>query len=135
MTEYEMKQIVLSLILSAEFLVDEQVDVPNSKGFEPSDDVWIRVGFSGSSGIVAGFGNKPCTHRTGLVMIQCFMKATEYTQPIELLVQNLIDLLEWHFESGFELQAADVIDVGVTDNEAYYQKNINIPFLIKTHTA
>ncbi|RPD86272.1 hypothetical protein EGK75_09120 [Neisseria weixii] len=135
MTEYEMKQAVLAHLLAADFLNENQVDVPNSQGFKPSDDVWVRVSFSGASGVFAGFGSKPCTHRTGLVMLQCFTRATEYTQPIEEMAQKLVERLEWYFSDGFELQAADVIDVGVTENGAYYQKNINIPFLIKSIAA
>ena len=126
-----MKQAVLSKILSADFLKDGQVDVQNSESFTPPDGVWIRVNFSGASGIFSGFGDKPCARRTGLVMLQCFDRQGRYTKHIDEMTDKLVSLLEWHHLPGFELQAADVITVGETDNGLYYQKNINIPFLIK----
>ncbi|KLT73254.1 hypothetical protein PL75_03240 [Neisseria arctica] len=132
MTEYQFKQAVLSLILGAGIVNDAQVDVPNSKSFRPPDGVWLRVGFSGAQGVFSGFGSRPCTRRTGLIMLQCFTCAEEYTKPLDELTDALVGLLEWHFADGYELQAAEVIDVGETENGAYYQKNVNIPFLIKT---
>lgn len=132
MTEYEMKQAVLSLITGADFLQSEQVDVPNSIGFTPPDGVWLRVGFSGASGVFAGFGDKPCTLRTGLVQIQCFAKSGTYWRDLDELTGRLTGLLEWHAADGFELQAADVVTVGQTEDKAYFQTNINIPFLIKS---
>ena len=132
MTEYQLKQNVLSLILGAGFISDAQVDVQNSQSFSPPAGVWLRVGFSGAQGVFAGFGSRPCTRRTGLVMLQCFAKSDSYTKALDELTDALVSLLEWHFAAGYELQAADVIDVGRTDNGAYYQKNIDIPFLIKS---
>lgn len=134
MTEYEFKQAILTRILEADFLDDEQIDVPNSKGFKPSDNgVWLRVGFSGVQGVFSGFGSQPCTRRTGLVMIQCFMPAQEYTQPIDDLTDKLVALLEWYHADGFELHAADVIVAGQTRDDAFYQKNVHIPFVIKPY--
>lgn len=130
MTEYEMKQAVLSRILNADFIADEQVDVPNSRAFSPPDGVWMRVAFSGAAGVFAGFGDKPCTKRTGMVLIQCFVPSERYTRQLEEFAEKLTALLEWHAEQGFELHAADAVDVGETDNGAYFQKNLNIPFLI-----
>ena len=133
MTEYGFKQAVLARILAAGFLDDEQVDVPNSKGFKPPvHGVWLRVGFSGAQGVFSGFGHQPCTRRTGLVMIQCFMPAREYTQPIDDLTDKLVALLEWHHADGFELHAADVVVVGLSSDEAFFQKNVHIPFVIKS---
>ena len=131
MTEYGLKQAVLRLVLQSGIVPEAAVDVPNSAGFVPPYGLWLRLGFSGAQGLFAGFGDMPLTRRTGLVTVQCFAPAAEYTGALEEAAGALVRLLEWHFAPGFELQAAETADVGLSDDGLWWQKNVRVPFLIK----
>ena len=112
MTEYEFRQAVSALVLQAGIVAEAAVDVP-------------------AQGLFAGFGDMPLTRRTGLVTVQCFAPAAEYTGALEEAAGALVRLLEWHFAPGFELQAAETADVGLSDDGLWWQKNVRVPFLIK----
>ena len=131
MTEYEFRQAVSALVLQAGIVAGAAGGVPNGSGFSPPRGLWLRLGFSGAQGLFAGFGDMPLTRRTGLVTMQCFVPAAEYTGALEEAVGALVRLLEWHFAPGFELQAAETADVGLSDDGLWWQKNVRVPFLIK----
>ena len=78
---------------------------------------------------VASIGAKPCTRRTGVIVIDAFVRSNDGTKDIT----ELTDRIEEHFglwdAGNFWTDPANTVNLPTeTDNRGYYQSTVYIPF-------
>ncbi|ENK7527492.1 hypothetical protein ACG1CZ_003830, partial [Acinetobacter baumannii] len=76
-------------------IAQERIQYPNAPDFTvPTKGVWCRLTIAGGPSFTSGIADKPCTRRTGNIMIQCF----DRLHTGEKAVTVLSDALLAHFE-------------------------------------
>ncbi|MFA3386613.1 DUF4128 domain-containing protein, partial [Acinetobacter baumannii] len=89
----------------------------------PTKGVWCRLTITGGPSFIAGLGDKPCTRRSGNILIQCFARPNTGDREITELSDALLAHFEYfsveHLEclngqSIYSGQDADFVQYNVT---------------------
>ncbi|MEX0359305.1 hypothetical protein AB3Q14_19625, partial [Acinetobacter baumannii] len=95
MTLEQARQAIVDRMMSFTGISQDRIQYPNAPGFTvPTKGVWCRLTITGGPSFIAGLGNKPCTRRTGNILIQCFARPNTGDRG----VTELSDALLAHFE-------------------------------------
>ncbi|MGI3179742.1 hypothetical protein, partial [Acinetobacter baumannii] len=89
------RQAIIDRMQSFTGIAQERIQYPNAPDFTvPTKGVWCRLTIAGGPSFTSGIADKPCTRRTGNIMIQCF----DRLHTGEKAVTVLSDALLAHFE-------------------------------------
>ncbi|MBE2741901.1 phage tail terminator-like protein, partial [Acinetobacter baumannii] len=95
MTLEQTRQAIIDRMQSFTGIAQERIQYPNAPDFTvPTKGVWCRLTIAGGPSFTSGIADKPCTRRTGNIMIQCF----DRLHTGEKAVTVLSDALLAHFE-------------------------------------
>ncbi|MDC4477237.1 hypothetical protein NQ655_17630 [Acinetobacter baumannii] len=95
MTLEQTRQVIIDRMQSFTGIAQERIQYPNAPGFTvPKEGLWCRLTIAGGPSFTSGIADKPCTRRTGNILIQCF----DRLHTGEKALTNLSDALLAHFE-------------------------------------
>ncbi|MDV7492855.1 phage tail terminator-like protein [Acinetobacter baumannii] len=124
MTLEQARQAIVERMMSFTGISQDRIQYPNAPGFTvPKDGVWCRLTIAGGPSFISGIEDKPCTRRTGNLMIQCFDRLHNGEKALTVLSDALLAHFEYfsieHLEclNGQSIYAgkdADFIQYNVT---------------------
>ncbi|EPF6308389.1 hypothetical protein JHZ32_002914, partial [Acinetobacter baumannii] len=95
MTLEQTRQAIIDRMQAFTGITQDRIQYPNLPGFNvPKDGVWCRLTIAGGPSFTSGIADKPCTRRTGNIMIQCFARPNSGI----IEITKLSDALLAHFE-------------------------------------
>ncbi len=106
-----------------------RIQYPNAPEFKaPETGLWCRLTIAGGLSFISGIADKPCTRRTGNIMIQCF----DRLHTGEKAITELSDALLAHFEyfniEHLECLQGQAINAGKDSD--FIQYNVTIGYKI-----
>lgn len=131
MSKEYVRQLVTSRLAQFPVLVADRKSYPNQPDNKPpKSGQWLRLrDIEFVLHKVASIGSKPCTRRTGVIVIDVFERLNSGTRNIT----ELTDALETHFglwsESNFWTDPANTVNKpNDGDKNGYYQSTVYVPF-------
>lgn len=95
MTLEQARQAIIARMQSFTGIDQARIQYSNAPEFKvPKIGLWCRLTIAGGSSFISGIADKPCTRRTGNIMIQCF----DRLHTGEKAITELSDALLTHFE-------------------------------------
>ncbi|WP_447077611.1 hypothetical protein [Shewanella algae] len=137
MTFEEIRQTIVGRMVTFTGIEQSRIEYPNQpQRFDPPETgLWCRLGIQHGTSFFSGVGDKPCTRKPGLIVIQCFARLQTGTRALN----ELASALEVHFaywsQGKFECWEASQLDIGSdatagdTAGSGFYQINVNIRFV------
>ncbi|WP_322976603.1 phage tail terminator-like protein [Acinetobacter pittii] len=123
MTLEQTRQAIIEHMQAFTGIGQERIQYPNAPEFNvPKDGVWCRLAIVGGPSFISGIADKPCTRRTGNIMIQCFARHRSGVKGVTELSDALLQHFEYftldhleclHGQSNFIGQDADFIQYNV----------------------
>ncbi len=123
MTLEQTRQAIIDRMQSFTSIAQDRIQYPNASGFKvPKEGLWCRLTIAGGPSFTSGIADKPCTRRTGNIMVQCFARPNTGIMEITKLSDALLAHFEYysidHLEclqgqSTFVGQDADFIQYNV----------------------
>ncbi|RJE69467.1 hypothetical protein AMS70_17135, partial [Acinetobacter sp. JS678] len=110
-------------------IAQDRIQYPNASGFTvPKDGLWCRLTIAGGPSFISGVADKPCTRRTGNIMVQCFARPNSGIMEIT----KLSDALLAHFEyySFDHLECLQGQSSYSEQNKDFVQNNLIISYVI-----
>ncbi|OEC84793.1 hypothetical protein [Acinetobacter sp. YK3] len=102
---------------------------PNAPSFKaPENGLWCRLMIAGGSSFISGIADKPCTRRTGNIMIQCFDRLHTGEKAITELSDALLNHFEYFNIDHLECLQGQSINAGKDSD--FIQYNISIRYKI-----
>ncbi|EMG9558691.1 TPA: hypothetical protein JI253_20750, partial [Acinetobacter baumannii] len=102
---------------------------PNLPGFNvPKDGVWCRLTIAGGPSFTSGIADKPCTRRTGNIMVQCFARPNSGIMEITKLSDALLAHFEYYSIDHLECLQGQSIFVG--QDADFIQYNVTIGYKV-----
>lgn len=129
MTLEQTRQAIIDRMQSFTGIDQARIQYPNAPEFNvPENGLWCRLTIAGGSSFISGIADKPCTRRTGNIMIQCF--ARHHTG--EKGLTELSDSLLAHFEhfSFDDLECLNGQSIKVGKDSDFVQYNVTIGFTV-----
>lgn len=124
MTLEQTRQAIISRMQSFTGIAQDRIQYPNAPGFTvPTKGVWCRLTIAGGLSFTSGIADKPCTRRTGNIMIQCFDRLHTGEKALTILSDALLAHFEYfsiehleflNGESTYAGKDADFIQYNVT---------------------
>lgn len=95
MTLEQTRQAIIDRMQAFTGIAQDRIQYPNAPGFTvPKEGLWCRLTIAGGPSFISGIADKPCTRRTGNIMVQCFARPNSGIMEIT----KLSDALLVHFE-------------------------------------
>ncbi|MDC5446119.1 DUF4128 domain-containing protein [Acinetobacter baumannii] len=129
MTLEQARQAIVDRMMSFTGISQDRIQYPNAPVFTvPTKCVWCRLTITGGPSFIAGLGNKPCTRRTGNILIQCFARPNTGDREIT----ELSDALLAHFEyfSVEHLECLNGQSIFVGQDADFVQYNVTIGYRV-----
>jgi hypothetical protein len=129
MTLEQTRQAIISRMQSFTGIAQDRIQYPNAPTFTvPKDGLWCRLTIAGGPSFISGVADKPCTRRTGNIMVQCFARPNSGIMEIT----KLSDALLAHFEyySFDHLECLQGQSSYSEQNKDFVQNNLIIPYVI-----
>ncbi|MDC4655611.1 hypothetical protein NQ805_12165 [Acinetobacter baumannii] len=124
MTLEQARQAIVDRMMSFTGISQDRIQYQNAPGFTvPTKGVWCRLIITGGPSFIAGLGDKPCTRRSGNILIQCFARPNTGDREVTELSDTLLAHFEYfsveHLEclngqSIYSGQDADFVQYNVT---------------------
>ncbi|MFL9542684.1 hypothetical protein ACKESD_12225 [Acinetobacter baumannii] len=118
------RQAIIDRMQSFTGIAQERIQYPNAPDFTvPTKGVWCRLTIAGGPSFISGIADKPCTRRTGNIMIQCFDRLHVGEKALTVLGDALLAHFEYfsiehleflNGESTYAGKDADFIQYNVT---------------------
>ena len=129
MTLEQARQAIVDRMMSFTGISQDRIQYPNAPGFTvPTKGVWCRLTITGGPSFIAGLGNKPCTRRTGNILIQCFARPNTGDREITELSDALLAHFEYYTTGQLEILQGQVQNLG--SNGDFIQYNISINYRV-----
>lgn len=129
MTLEQTRQAIISRMQSFTGIAQDRIQYPNAPGFKvPKDGVWCRLTIAGGPSFTSGIDDKPCTRRTGNIMIQCFDRLHTGEKAITELSDALLAHFEYFSIDHLECLQGQAINAG-KDSE-FIQYNVSVQFRV-----
>jgi hypothetical protein len=94
-------------------IAQDRIQFPNAPGFTvPKEGLWCRLKIAGGSSFTSGVADKPCTRRTGNIMIQCFDRLHTGEKALTVLSDALLAHFEYFSFENLECLKGESIDAG-----------------------
>ncbi|WP_394556113.1 hypothetical protein ACGTGP_18350 [Acinetobacter baumannii] len=111
MTLEQARQAIVDRMMSFTGISQDRIQYPNAPGFTvPTKGVWCRLSIAGGPSFIAGLGDKPCTRRTGNIMIQCFDRLHVGEKALTVLGDALLAHFEYFTIEHLECLNGQSID-------------------------
>ncbi|MDS7930662.1 hypothetical protein RMB13_14505 [Acinetobacter sp. V102_4] len=129
MTLEQTRQAIIDRMQSFTGIAQNRIQYPNAPGFEvPKEGLWCRLTIAGGPSFVAGVADKPCTRRTGNIMVQCFARHHSGAKGLTELSDSLLHHFEYFITDHLECLQGQSVFVGQDAN--FIQYNVTIRFNI-----
>lgn len=129
MTLEQTRQAIISRMQSFTGIAQDRIQYPNAPGFKvPKDGVWCRLTIASGPSLTSGIADKPCTRRTGNIMIQCFDRLHTGEKAITELSDALLAHFEYFSIDHLECLQGQAINAG-KDSE-FIQYNVSVQFRV-----
>ncbi|MGN5723689.1 hypothetical protein ACNQO9_00390 [Acinetobacter calcoaceticus] len=129
MTLEQTRQAIIDRMQSFTGIAQERIQYPNAPGFKvPKDGLWCRLTIAGGPSFTSGIADKPCTRRTGNIMIQCFDRLHTGEKAITELSDALLAHFEYFSIDHLECLQGQAINAG-KDSE-FIQYNVSVQFRV-----
>lgn len=106
----------------------ECIAYPNLSFNPPENGLWCRLTIAGGSSFIAGIADKPCTRRTGNIMIQCFDRLHTGEKAITELSDALLAHFEYFTIEHLECLQGQAINAGKDSD--FIQYNVSIGYKV-----
>ncbi|MEJ7870049.1 phage tail terminator-like protein [Acinetobacter baumannii] len=129
MTLEQTRQAIIDRMQSFTGIAQERIQYPNAPGFTvPKEGLWCRLTIAGGPSFISGIADKPCTRRTGNIMIQCFARPNSGIMEITKLSDALLAHFEYYSIDHLEfLQGQSSY---AEQNKDFVQYNLIISYVI-----
>ncbi|MEJ7938424.1 hypothetical protein WKH77_11585 [Acinetobacter baumannii] len=124
MTLEQTRQAIIDRMQAFTGIAQDRIQYPNAPGFTvPKEGIWCRLTIAGGPSFTSGIADKPCTRRTGNIMIQCFDRLHTGEKALTILSDALLAHFEYfsiehleflNGESTYAGKDADFIQYNVT---------------------
>ncbi|WP_406860135.1 hypothetical protein [Acinetobacter baumannii] len=129
MTLEQARQAIVDRMMSFTGISQDRIQYPNAPGFTvPTKGVWCRLTIAGGPSFISGIADKPCTRRTGNIMIQCFDRLHVGEKALTVLGDALLAHFEYFKSSQLEALQGQVQNLG--SNGDFVQYNITIGYRV-----
>lgn len=123
------RQAIIDRMQSFTGISQDRIQYPNLPGFKvPKEGLWCRLTIAGGPSFISGIADKPCTRRTGNIMVQCFARPNSGIMEIT----KLSDALLAHFEyySIDHLECLNGQSIFVRQDADFIQYNVSIGYKV-----
>lgn len=129
MTLEQARQAIVDRMMSFTGISQDRIQYPNAPGFTvPTKGVWCRLTIAGGPSFISGIADKPCTRRTGNIMIQCFDRLHVGEKALTILSDALLAHFEYFTTGQLEILQGQVQNLG--NNGDFIQYNISINYRV-----
>lgn len=129
MTLEQTRQSIIEHMQAFTGIAQERIQYPNAPGFTvPTKGVWCRLTIAGGPSFTSGIADKPCTRRTGNIMIQCFARPNSGIIEITKLSDALLAHFEYYSIDHLECLEGQSIFVG--QDADFVQYNVTIGYRV-----
>lgn len=137
MTFEEIRQTIVGRMVTFTGIEQSRIDYPNQpqRFTPPESGLWCRLSIQHGTSFFTGVGDKPCTRRPGLIVIQCFAYLQKGTKDLNQLTDNLVNHFQYWSFGKLECWEASQTTVGSdatagdTAGSGFYQINVSIRFV------
>lgn len=129
MTLEQTRQAIIEHMQAFTGIAQERIQYPNAPSFTvPKEGIWCRLTIAGGPSFISGIADKPCTRRTGNILIQCFARPNTGDREIT----ELSDALLAHFEyfSVEHLECLNGQSIFVGQDADFIQYNVTIGYRV-----
>ncbi|MDX8223051.1 phage tail terminator-like protein [Acinetobacter pittii] len=129
MTLEQARQAIVDRMMTFTGISQERIHYPNALSFTvPKEGIWCRLTIAGGPSFISGIADKPCTRRTGNILIQCFARPNTGDREIT----ELSDALLAHFEyfSVEHLECLNGQSIYSGQDADFVQYNITIGYRV-----
>ncbi|MCH2072961.1 hypothetical protein [Acinetobacter pittii] len=129
MTLEQTRQAIIDRMQSFTGIAQDRIQYPNAPGFKvPKEGLWCSLTIAGGASFTSGVADKPCTRRTGNIMIQCFDRLHTGVKALTVLSDALLAHFEYYSIDDLECLNGESIDAG--KDADFIQYNVSISYLI-----
>ncbi|RPE30852.1 hypothetical protein EC846_1553 [Acinetobacter sp. BIGb0102] len=129
MTLEQARQAVIARMQGFTGIEQARIQYPNAPEFKvPKIGLWCRLTIAGGSSFISGIADKPCTRRTGNIMIQCFDRLHAGEKAITELSDALLAHFEYFSIEHLECLQGQALNVGMDSD--FIQYNVTIGYKI-----
>ncbi len=129
MTLEQTRQAIVDRMKVFSGIDQERIQYPNAPGFKvPKEGLWCRLTIAGGPSFVAGVADKPCTRRTGNIMVQCFARHHSGVKGLTELSDSLLQHFEYFTADHLECLQGQSIFIG--QDADFIQYNVTIGYKV-----
>lgn len=129
MTLEQTRQVIVDRMQSFTGIAQDRIQYPNAPGFTvPKEGLWCRLTIAGGPSFVAGVADKPCTRRTGNIMVQCFARHHSGAKGLTELSDSLLQHFEYFTSEHLECLQGQSIFIG--QDADFIQYNVTIGYKV-----
>ncbi|URM40025.1 hypothetical protein [Acinetobacter sp. AS23] len=129
MTLEQTRQAIIDRMQSLTGIAQDRIQYPNAPGFiVPKEGLWCRLTIAGGPSFVAGVADKPCTRRTGNIMVQCFARHHSGAKGLTELSDSLLQHFEYFTSEHLECLQGQSIFIG--QDADFIQYNVTIGYKV-----
>lgn len=129
MTLEQTRQVIVDRMQSFTGIIQDRIQYPNAPGFTvPNEGLWCRLTIAGGPSFTSGVADKPCTRRTGNIMVQCFARPNSGIMQITKLSDALLAHFEYYSIDHLECLQGQSFFVG--QNADFIQYNVTIGYKV-----
>lgn len=132
MTFEQIRAIIIGRMTEWAGIPADAVDYPNNPQgpFKPDGrPIWARLANVPGLSSTPEVGVRPCVRRTGIIIVQLFVRSNTGTLAITRAADTLVRHFEYYSDpnGAFECYAASANEIGDEGN-GWWQVNISIPY-------
>lgn len=129
MTLEQTRQAIIDRMQAFTGIAQDRIHYPNATSFMvPKEGIWCRLTIAGGPSFISGIADKPCTRRTGNIMVQCFARPNSGIMEITKLSDELLVHFEYYTIDHLECLQGQSIFVG--QDADFIQYNVSIGFKV-----
>ncbi|MND22115.1 hypothetical protein D3C80_124880 [compost metagenome] len=129
MTLEQTRQAIIDRMESFTGINQDRIQYSNAPGFiVPKEGLWCRLTIAGGPSFVAGVADKPCTRRTGNIMVQCFARHHSGVKGLTELSDSLLQHFEYFTTDHLECLQGQSIFIG--QDADFIQYNVTIGYKV-----
>lgn len=129
MTLEQTRQAIIDHMQAFTDIAQERIQYPNAPDFTvPKEGIWCRLTIAGGPSYTSGIADKPCTRRTGNIMVQCFARPNSGIMEITKLSDALLVHFEYYTIDHLECLQGQSIFVG--QDADFIQYNVSIGYKV-----
>ncbi|EPJ6751368.1 hypothetical protein PNV10_00016540 [Acinetobacter baumannii] len=129
MTLEQTRQAIIEHMQAFTGIAQERIQYPNAPSFTvPKEGIWCRLTIAGGPSFISGIADKPCTRRTGNIMIQCFDRLHTGEKTLTVLSDALLAHFEYFSIEHLECLNGQSIYAG--KDADFIQYNVSIGYKV-----